>query len=150
MCAYVSISWYNTFDFDLFAVKNGSDKLMSGRKRIRNMSDSSDEEVHNENPTKKQLSVREKEQILVSAKDRLPGLDAMFIQDALFRADWDAEVAIKNLLAAKGPHIANPVSATNGAASATPSVSPQKPATATTTYNDSSLPIQRVSKKVDY
>lgn len=147
--------FYNTFDLFCFAVKNGSDKLMSGRKRIRTMSDSSDDEAANQSPTKKELSIRDKEQILVTAKERLPSLDAMFIQDALFRANWDVEIAVQTLIAAKGEHIASPVSSTNGAAptpSTTSAISPKKlaspPTTATTTCNDSSLPIQRVSKKV--
>lgn len=89
--------------FILFTVGNIGGKVGSGRKRIRSMSDSSDEE-----PSKKvatDLSVAEKEFRLIKAKERLPGLDSMIIQDALFHANWEVDTAVEQLIAVKGSEI---------------------------------------------
>lgn len=85
-------------------VKNGNEKLKAGRKRIRSMSDSSDDDT-----SANTLSITEKEARLKIAKQRIPGLDAMLIQDALFHKNWDVEAAVKHLIATKGVKITIPV-----------------------------------------
>lgn len=77
--------------------------MATGRKRIRTMSDSSDDEPPKKPTTS--LTVPEKESRLIKAKEKVPGLDSMIIQDALFHANWDVDAAVEHLIATKGTKI---------------------------------------------
>lgn len=92
------------------SVVNSSDKLIvkdamaAGRKRIRAISDSSDEcsndaktgaATTNGEANGTTLSVAEKERRLVYLKRQYENIETMKLQDALFIANWNVDEAIK-------------------------------------------------------
>lgn len=127
---------------------------MTGRKRIRTVSDSSDEDAGGEKGGA-ELSVKEKEQRLVACKKLVPELDSMVIQDALFNANWIVDVAME-VLKTKKPKKVIRLFQTNCQPNGTlPTISsPEKPVV----QNVSPLkrppqlvnlpPVQRMPKKV--
>lgn len=78
-----------------------ANKIANGRKRIRAMSDSSDDEQKSkqlvESPTKKEMSltsIKEKEDSLQQLRQITGGnIDYMVLQDILARNDWNVENA---------------------------------------------------------
>lgn len=127
---------------------------MSGRKRIRTVSDSSDEDAGGEK-SGIELSVKEKEQRLVACKKLVPELDSMVIQDALFNAKWNVDDAMEVLKTKKPKKIVRLYQTSCETNGTLPTIStPEKPVV----QNVSPLkrppqlvnlpPVQRMSKKV--
>lgn len=127
--------------------KNGNNKVMTGRKRIKRMSDSSDDDG---DVKQNGLSILEKEARLKTAKQRVPGLDAMIIQDALFQRGWDVESAVEYLIKTNGSTITLPVNKTIYKSADVPvSAANVKPTLINSSVKTTSMSsVQRLPKKV--
>lgn len=72
------------------------DKIAAGRKRIRHMSDSSDDEDAGKTAGKTSspiLTIRDKEKRLIELKERHNDVEAMLLQDALVHSNWEISKA---------------------------------------------------------
>lgn len=118
---------------------NGT-KLANGRKRIRAVSDSSDEEHENNkqkklvqngddkdnghgsgNGTSNQLSIEEKTERLKQLKEICePNSDSLVLQDVLFLSNWDVQKAYDTLIASPTKY-KNSTKTVNNASSSTSS-----------------------------